>query len=122
MPLYCALPRTATNCITDQVQWNIITYDVNGNPVTSGCAASGCQFHSCAGGATQTLPAVLKICPVSANVGLAWSTMASDFVLEQSTNMVDWYPVTWPAATNFDTISVQMPAQGSGEYFRLRQK
>jgi hypothetical protein len=122
MPLYCALPRTARNCVTDQVQWNIITYNVNGNPVTSGCAASGCQFHSCAGGTTQTLPAVLKISPVSANVGLAWSTMASDFVLEHSTNMVDWYSVSWPAATNFDTISVQMPRQGSGGYFRLRQK
>ncbi len=122
MPLYCALPRTGSNCITGQVQWNIITYDVNGNPRISGCAASGCQSHACVGGATQTLPAGLNISPGSADVGLSWSTMASDFVLEQSTNMIDWYPATWPAATNFDTISVQMPLQGSGHFFRLRQK
>jgi hypothetical protein len=45
MPLYCALPKTG--CVTDSVQWNIITYGTNGNPMTSGCAASGCQSHSC---------------------------------------------------------------------------
>ena len=45
MPLYCALPKTG--CVTDSVQWNIITYATNGNPMTSGCAASGCQSHSC---------------------------------------------------------------------------
>jgi hypothetical protein len=122
MPLYYALPRTASNCITGQVQWNIITYDVNGNPRISGCAASGCQFHSSAGGATQTLPAALQISAASANVGLSWSTMAADFVLEHSTNMIDWYPVSWPAATNFDTISVQRPSQGNGDFFRLRQQ
>jgi hypothetical protein len=122
MPFYCAFPKTGSNCITDQVQWNIVTYDVNGNPLTSGCAASGCQFHSCAGGVTQILPAALQISLASANVGLSWSTMASDFVLEQSTNMVDWNPVTWPAATNFETISVQMPSQDNGDFFRLRHK
>src|ERR1035437_9544124 len=114
MPLYCDLPITMSNGVTRQVQWNIITYDLNGNPVTSGCAASGCQFHSCAGGATQTLSALLKICPMSANVGLAWSTMASDFVPEQSTNMVDWYPVTWLAAPDFDTMSGEIPLRGGG--------
>src|ERR1035437_1690007 len=72
MPLYCNLPMTASNCVTREVQWNIITYDVNGNPVASACASSGCQFHSCAGGATQTLPATLKISPASAKVGLSW--------------------------------------------------
>ncbi|MEI7938752.1 MAG: immunoglobulin domain-containing protein [Verrucomicrobiota bacterium] len=122
MPFYCALPSTGSNCLMDQVQWNIITYDANGNPVTSGCAASGCQFHLCAGGTTQILPTALMISLASASVGLSWSTMASDFVLEQSTNMVDWNPVTWPGATSFDTISVQMPPQGSGGFFRLRHK
>jgi hypothetical protein len=120
MPLYCNLPMTASNCVTRKVQWNIITYDLNGNPVASACASSGCEFHSCAGWATQTLPATLKISPGSAKVGLSWSTMASDFVLEQSSNLVDWYPVTRPAATNFDTISVRLPPQGSGNFFRLR--
>jgi hypothetical protein len=46
MPQYCSLPMT--NCVTSSVQWNIITYDVNGQPVASICATSGCQYHSCA--------------------------------------------------------------------------
>ncbi|MGH7951313.1 MAG: Ig-like domain-containing protein [Limisphaerales bacterium] len=56
MPLYCALPKTG--CVTDSVQWNIITYDTNGNPRISGCAASGCQLHSCA---PTNLPPVVNI-------------------------------------------------------------
>jgi hypothetical protein len=57
MPLYCALPKT--NCVTDSVQWNIITYDTNGNPEISGCAASGCQSHSCDGFVSS--PPVVRI-------------------------------------------------------------
>ena len=37
MPLYCGLPKVG--CVTDSVQWNIITYEANGSPSTSGCAA-----------------------------------------------------------------------------------
>jgi len=48
MPLYCALPRgTGPGCVTDQVQWNILTYDANGKPAVLACAASGCDSHAC---------------------------------------------------------------------------
>jgi hypothetical protein len=120
MPLYCALPETTNNCVTNFVQWGIITYDVNGNPLISGCASSGCQYHSCAGGGTMTLSPVLAVSSGSNNVGLSWSTMASDFLLEESTNLVNWYPVTGPMATNFDAISAQMPPKGNDHFFRLR--
>src|ERR1039458_3993512 len=116
MPLYCALPQTTNNCVTNFVQWGIVTYDVNGHPMTSGCAASGCQFHSCTGGGTMTLSPVLAVSSGAANVGLSWPTMASDFVLEESTNLVNWYPVTGPMATNFDAISAHAPPQGNGHF------
>ena len=122
MPLYCALPETTNNCVTDSVQWNIITYNVNGQPVISGCAASGCQYHACSGGGTQTLSPMLMVSPGTNGPGLSWSTMAADFVLEESTNLIDWYPVTSPTATNFDTISAQMSGQGANHYFRLVHK
>jgi hypothetical protein len=109
MPLYCALPQTTNNCVTNFVQWGIVTYDVNGHPMTSGCAASGCQFHSCTGGGTMTLSPVLAVSSGAANVGLSWPTMASDFVLEESTNLVNWY-----------AISAHVPPQGNGHFFRLR--
>jgi hypothetical protein len=33
---------------SDRKEGNIITYDANGSPNTSGCAASGCQDRPCA--------------------------------------------------------------------------
>ena len=66
MPLYCALPITASNGVTRQVQWSIITYDVNGNPMTSGCAASGCQLHSCAG--LESGPPIILVQPSDQSV------------------------------------------------------
>jgi hypothetical protein len=48
MPQYCGLSRTGgTGCVTNRVQWNVMTYDATGNPKISGCAASGCQYHTC---------------------------------------------------------------------------
>src|SRR5207249_4264425 len=48
MPKYCGLSRTtSTGCETNRVQWNVMTYDATGNPKISGCAASGCKYHTC---------------------------------------------------------------------------
>jgi hypothetical protein len=121
MPLYCGLPQNG--CVTNLVQWGIITYDVNGQPLISGCAASGCEFHSCTGGdETVTLPPALKISAAPSQLGLSWSTMAANFTLEESSNLVNWYPVAWQTATNVQAISAQVPVQANGLFFRLRQK
>jgi hypothetical protein len=64
MPFYCALPKTG--CVTDSAQWNIITYDTNGNPMISGCAASGCQSHSCQG--LESGPPVIVTQPTNQSV------------------------------------------------------
>ena len=122
MPLYCALPRTTKNCVSDDVQWGIITYDVNGRPLISGCAASGCESRSCAGGTPQIHLPVLTVSPPSTNVGLSWPAMDSDFVLEESSNMVNWCPVSGPLATNFDKISAQVPPPANGHFYRLRHR
>ncbi len=46
MPRYGALPHnTALGCLTDRVQWNVVTYDAAGHSPRSVCAASGCDFH-----------------------------------------------------------------------------
>ena len=66
MPLYCALPETTNNCVTDSVQWGILTYDVNGHPMISGCAASGCQSHSCTG--FESGPPVILVQPSNQSV------------------------------------------------------
>ena len=48
LPKYCGLSRTTgTGCVTNRVQWNVMTYDATGNPKISGCAASGCHYHTC---------------------------------------------------------------------------
>lgn len=45
MPLYCGLPRGG--CVTNRVQWNLLTYDAGGNPRISGSPLSGPGFHYC---------------------------------------------------------------------------
>src|SRR6266446_4446677 len=48
MRTYCALPRgTGPGYVSGQAQWQVMTYDTNGNAKGSACAASGCGFHSC---------------------------------------------------------------------------
>jgi len=46
MPRYCGLSTGNTNtCVTDRVQWNLLTYDAGGNPRMSGSPTSGPGFH-----------------------------------------------------------------------------
>jgi hypothetical protein len=123
MPLYCALPRT--NCVTDSVQWGILTYDKNGNPIISGCAASGCEVHSCADSPPQNPLPTLNISPGTTDIGLSWPTNASDFVLEESLDLVNWYPALRQpdATTNGAKISAHMqPPPGGHLFYRLRHK
>jgi len=47
MPFYCDLAQASTNdCVTDRVQWNLLTYDAGGNPKVSGSPASGPGYHN----------------------------------------------------------------------------
>src|SRR5438477_11109175 len=46
MPIYCGLPDE--ECVTNRVQWNLLTYDVGGNPRISGSPLSGAAYHYCA--------------------------------------------------------------------------
>jgi hypothetical protein len=46
IPLYCALVGNATQgCVTNRVQWNLMTYDAGGNWQISGSPTSGPDFH-----------------------------------------------------------------------------
>jgi len=45
MPLYCELPDEG--CVTNRVQWNLMTYDAGGNPKVSGSPVSGPGYHYC---------------------------------------------------------------------------
>jgi len=45
MPLYCGLPKVG--CVTNRVQWNLMTYDAGGNPRISGGPLSGFGYHYC---------------------------------------------------------------------------
>jgi hypothetical protein len=123
MPLYCALPENSgVGCVTNQVQWNIMTYDTNGNPLISGCAASGCGLHGCGeGGAVTPIPA-LGIAPSTNNIGLYWPADASDYILEGSSNLANWYPIDPAVKTNGGHVTAQMPMPGQGLFYRLRHK
>jgi hypothetical protein len=121
MPLYCALPENSgVGCVTNRVQWNIITYDTNGNSMISGCAASGCQYHYCGESGAGIAPPPLAIVPSTTNIGLRWPSNAANFVLVASSNLANWYAITPAAITNGGQISVQIPAAGDHLFYRLR--
>jgi hypothetical protein len=46
MPIYCGLPDE--ECVTNRVQWNLLTYDLGGNARISGSPVSGPAYHYCA--------------------------------------------------------------------------
>ena len=48
--------------------------------------------------------------------------MSSDFILEASSNLAAWYPIEPAVTTNGGQVSVQMPTQGQGLFYRLRHK
>jgi len=125
MPLYCGLPgNSGVGCVTNRVQWNIVTYDTNGNPAISGCAASGCDYHYCGGGGPRLRSPMLSITPSTNGIGLAWPSSTSDFILEASSNLVNWYAVNPVVQTNGGRVSAQVPAPtpAPGLFYRLRQK
>jgi hypothetical protein len=123
MPLYCALPENSgVGCVTNRVQWNIITYNANGSPHTSGCAASGCQYHYCGESEAGMAPPPLAIVLSTTNIGLRWPSNAANFVLEASSNLANWYAITPAATTNGGQISVQIPASGERLFYRLRHQ
>src|SRR5438876_184907 len=46
MPFYCALAQNPTRgCVTNRVQWNLLTYDAGGNPKVSGGPTTGPAYH-----------------------------------------------------------------------------
>ena len=47
MPIYCGLPANTNTCVTNRVQWNLMTYDAGGNPRISGSPLSGAAYHYC---------------------------------------------------------------------------
>lgn len=47
MPLYCALSHPTNSCVTNRVQWNLVTYGASGNPRISGSPTSGPDYHYC---------------------------------------------------------------------------
>jgi len=48
MPLYCGLVGRATQgCVQNRVQWNLVTYDADGNPMVSAGPTSGAAYHYC---------------------------------------------------------------------------
>jgi hypothetical protein len=123
MPVYCALPENSgVGCVTNRVQWNIITYDTNGNPLISGCPTSGCGYHYCGKGPTVTTGPALTIASSINKLGLCWPSDATDFILEASSNLVNWYAVDSAVATNGGQMSAQVPAPAQGLFYRLHHK
>jgi hypothetical protein len=66
----------------------------------------------------------LSIARAGTNVMLSWSSFATGYQLQSTTNLapsIAWSSVTQPTSTNGGTISVLAPVSGSQKYFRLQK-
>jgi len=98
MPLYCGLPPLTNSCVTNRVQWNLVTYDAGGNPRISGSPTSGAGFHYCqvtngyiiavVGGESASLPSPPPVGQVAVGADSVIMTIAdgdpTDLVTAQS--------------------------------------
>jgi hypothetical protein len=73
MRTYCALPRgNGPGLVSGQVQWEVATFNANGNLQLSACAASNCNPHFCVvsnGYITAVLRGVCTSAPVPPPLG-----------------------------------------------------
>ncbi len=67
MPLYCGLPPG--NCVTNRVQWNILTYDSGGNVRMSASPTSGADYHYCPYSPKRMWLGIIKPYPMNTWVG-----------------------------------------------------
>ena len=84
MPLYCGL--VGRGCFENRVQWNIITYDSNGNWQISAGPPSGSEYHYCAvtngyivaivAGESATLPSLPPVGQVAVGADAVLMTIA----------------------------------------------
>jgi hypothetical protein len=103
---YCALPRgTGPGQVSGRAQWVVTTYDVNGNPTFSDCAASGCDLHECVvsrGYITATLRSECTSAPQTPPpVGAI--AVGPDYV---TMTVADRDPFDYPGAQQFATDAV----------------
>ncbi len=63
--------------------------------------------------------AALTGAPGSNTMDITWPATAAGWVLEESTNLINWTPSARPVATTGDTKKVSVTTTGPGRYFRL---
>ena len=117
MPLYCALPRTTNNCVTNRVQWAVETYDAGGNATISGCAASGCEPHFCSE-TNQSSPALIISSVRADRITLSWTPRSAGWVLQETLN----YPVgPWSNSPTAGANPVTLPASAK-KFYRMSKQ
>ena len=128
MPKYCGLSRTTgTGCVTNRVQWNVMTYDASGNPKISGCAASGCHDHRCD---VTNLPPTLASPIIAAVPTLHNGTVTLSFFSEPGLHYVIEYKATvdvtlWTRLNSIDGTGEVLSLRDSGaksssRFYRIR--
>jgi hypothetical protein len=69
-----------------------------------------------------TLSPQLNFSPTSTNFTLAWTVPSTNFVLQQSTDLVSWSVVTNPPVLNLTNLQnqVTLPSSNSSGFYRLK--
>jgi len=72
---------------------------------------------------SQTIPSPsINISPTDGNLALSWTIPSTNFVLQQSADLISWADVTNPLALNFTNLQnqVTLPPSNSSGFYRLK--
>jgi hypothetical protein len=94
-----------------------------------GCSADGNEFVAGVGGGGQTYFWVLKNTPTpklnlassNTNLALSWLIPSTNFVVQQSPDLISWSSLTDAPAFNFTNLNYSLPLSPSNStsFFRL---
>ena len=102
-----------TAATAPSTNWQAMASSADGNRLAA--TANGLffstHFPTATGGiwtSQTTLSPQLNLAPASANLTLAWTVPSTNFVLQQSTDLVSWSPVTSPPVLNLTNLQNQV--------------
>jgi len=97
--------------------WNSVACSADGGKLVAVVGYGGSIYTS-----QTTLSPQLHGSPASTNLTLAWTVPSTNFVLQQSTDLSSWSPVTNPPVLNLTNLQnqVTLPSSNSSGFYRLK--
>ncbi|MBL9134179.1 MAG: hypothetical protein JNG86_23395, partial [Verrucomicrobiaceae bacterium] len=99
--------------------WNTLAVSVHQHPATEDMLHFDLQLVA---QKTSHMPALDLQMQSGGSLGLNWSSAYPGVIVETSTDLINWSPVTLPPSIAGTRMSLQLPVTGSNAFYRLKQQ